>query len=197
MGLYDLLWCSFLFANWQTPTNRLRLFPHCFTLQMWYCRSIKWFIFFLLTGEKYFPSICSRSCSHFRHIIRSVTFLAMWMLPSTKCLLYLRAESLHFVFIHIQCKGKLLAWCSYNMRPFCVRQTDKWTAWLPSTVSWSFLLKFVLMNYLHAGSCAVLALDLEAGMCIIMKTCRGVLEQHNHHITLSNFQLCIFLWRPH
>lgn len=30
--------------------------------------------------------------------------------------------------------------------------------------------------------------DLEAGLCIIIKSCRGVMEQQRRHITLSHFQ---------
>lgn len=30
--------------------------------------------------------------------------------------------------------------------------------------------------------------DLEAGLCIIIKSCRGVIEQQRRHITLSHFQ---------
>lgn len=34
-------------------------------------------------------------------------------------------------------------------------------------------------------------------LCIIMKSCRGVMEQPNHHVRLSHFQLCIVLSHPH
>lgn len=178
MIYYDARFCL---QTDKLPQSGSTFFPLLYTADVM-LQEHKMIYFFLLTGEKYFPSICSHSCSHFRHHHPRCHISGDVDAAFNKMSSVLARREFAFGFIHIQCKGKLLAWCSYNMRPFCVRQIDKWTAWLPLTVSWSFLLKIVLMNYLHAGSCAVLALDLEAGLCIIMKTCGGVLEQHNHHI---------------
>lgn len=142
MVYFDATFSSCKMTNAQKPS--LHLFPRCFKLWMWYCRSVKNDNHFSPLGRNISHQYASCSCVHFQHIIRGVTFLvARTPPPSIKRLLYFARPcwEFAFVFIHIQCTGKLLVLLRYDAffhvsLPSEGKQTNG-TTWLPSTVLWS------------------------------------------------------------
>lgn len=142
MVYFDATFSSCKMTNAQKPS--LHLFPRCFKLWMWYCRSVKNDNHFSPLGRNISHQYASCSCVHFQHIIRGVTFLvARTPPPSIKRLLYFAHPcwEFAFVFIHIQCTGKLLVLLRYDAffhvsLPSEGKQTNG-TTWLPSTVLWS------------------------------------------------------------
>lgn len=142
MVYFDATFSSCKMTNAQKPS--LHLFPRCFKFWMWYCRSVKNDNHFSPLGRNISHQYASCSCVHFQHIIRGVTFLvARTPPPSIKRLLYFAHPcwEFAFVFIHIQCTGKLLVLLRYDAffhvsLPSEGKQTNG-TTWLPSTVLWS------------------------------------------------------------
>lgn len=200
MVYFDATFSSCKMTNAQKPS--LHLFPRCFKLWMWYCRSVKNDNHFSPLGRNISHQYASCRCVHFQHIIRGVTFLvARTPPPSIKRLLYFARPcwEFAFVFIHIQCTGKLLVLLRYDAffhvsLPSEGKQTNG-TTWLPSTVlwsrrtaagklsSWTVLMMWVLW-FFFLGFFLNPGLE-SVGSCMIMKSWRGVLllkHHYNHRI---------------
>lgn len=213
MVYFDATFSSCKMTNAQKPS--LHLFPRCFKLWMWYCRSVKNDNHFSPLGRNISHQYASCSCVHFQHIIRGVTFLvARTPPPSIKRLLYFAHPcwEFAFVFIHIQCTGKLLVLLRYDAffhvsLPSEGKQTNG-TTWLPSTVSWSrrtaagklsswtVLMMWVLWFFFLFFSQPWAWKRRVVHDYEILKRCSSSQTPLQSSYTQSHFRLCIFLHAP-